>query len=116
MVWTNSVQRLAARCCFLVCIQLAPHSPGINTVSGAGPTGLILSQLLKQNGAAKVVIAANKGMKMDIARQLDAADEYIELDRKNPEAQWAKLKEDYKHGFDIVVRDFLQFWLAYSVS
>ncbi|KAF8755520.1 NADP -dependent D-mannitol dehydrogenase [Rhizoctonia solani] len=49
---------------------------------GAGPTGLILSQLLKQNGAAKVVIAANKGMKMDIARQLDAADEYIELDRK----------------------------------
>jgi D-arabinitol dehydrogenase (NADP+) len=42
-------------------------------------------------------------MKMDIARQLDAADEYIELDRKNPEAQWAKLKEDYKYGFDIVV-------------
>lgn len=70
---------------------------------GAGPTGLILAQLLKQNGAAKVVIAANKGMKMDIARQLDAADEYIDLDRENPEAQWAKIKEDYKHGFDIVV-------------
>jgi len=42
-------------------------------------------------------------MKMDIARQLDAADEYIELDRKDPEAQWAKIKEDYKYGFDIVV-------------
>ena len=60
--------------------------------------------MLKQNGAAKVVIAANKGMKMDIARQLDAADEYIDLDRANPEAQWAKIKEDYKYGFDIVVR------------
>lgn len=43
-------------------------------------------------------------MKMDIARQLDAADEYIDLDRSNPEAQWAKIKEDYKYGFDIVVR------------
>lgn len=48
-------------------------------------------------------------MKMDIARQLDAADEYIELDRKNPEAQWAKLKEDYKYGFDIVVRAWSKF-------
>jgi threonine dehydrogenase-like Zn-dependent dehydrogenase len=82
-----------------------PWSSGIYDFNlGAGPTGLILAQLLKQNGAAKVVIAANKGMKMDIARQLEAADEYIELDRKNPEAQWAKIKEDYKYGFDIVVR------------
>lgn len=28
---------------------------------GAGPTGLILAQLLKLNGASRVVIAANKG-------------------------------------------------------
>jgi threonine dehydrogenase-like Zn-dependent dehydrogenase len=45
---------------------------------GAGPTGLILAQLLKLNGASKVVLAANKGIKMDIARKIDAADEYIE--------------------------------------
>ncbi|KZO98605.1 NADP+-dependent D-mannitol dehydrogenase [Calocera viscosa TUFC12733] len=70
---------------------------------GAGPTGLILSQLLKQNGASKVVLAANKGMKMEIARQINAADEYIELDRKNPEAQWEQIKKDYPYGFDIVV-------------
>lgn len=70
---------------------------------GAGPTGLILAQLLKLNGASKVVIAANKGMKMDIAKKLNAADVYIELDRKNPEAQWAQLKKDYKYGFDVVV-------------
>jgi D-arabinitol dehydrogenase (NADP+) len=70
---------------------------------GAGPTGLILAQLLKQNGASRVVIAANKGIKMDIAKDLNAGDEYIELDRQNPEAQWKKLKEDNPYGFDVVV-------------
>ncbi|KAE9396458.1 GroES-like protein [Gymnopus androsaceus JB14] len=70
---------------------------------GAGPTGLILAQLLKLNGASRVVIAANKGIKMDIAKQLEAADEYIELDRQDPEAQWQKLKEDNPYGFDVVV-------------
>ncbi|KAF5351266.1 hypothetical protein D9756_008389 [Leucocoprinus leucothites] len=70
---------------------------------GAGPTGLILAQLLKQNGASRVVIAANKGIKMDIAKQLDAADEYIELDRQNPGPQWQKLKDDNPYGFDVVV-------------
>ncbi|KZV65466.1 NADP+-dependent D-mannitol dehydrogenase [Peniophora sp. CONT] len=70
---------------------------------GAGPTGLILAQLLKNNGAHRVVLAANKGIKMDLAKQLNAADEYVELDRQNPEAQWSKLKEDNPYGFDIVV-------------
>ncbi|KAI0938540.1 N-terminal acetyltransferase A complex catalytic subunit ard1 [Taiwanofungus camphoratus] len=72
-------------------------------VIGAGPTGLILAQLLKLNGASKVVIAANKGIKTDIARQLDAGDEYVELDRANPEPQWEKLKKENPYGFDIVV-------------
>ena len=72
-------------------------------ILGAGPTGLILAQLLKLNGASRVVIAANKGIKMDIAKQLEAGDEYIELDRQNPQAQWAKLKQDNPYGFDVVV-------------
>ncbi|KDR72585.1 hypothetical protein GALMADRAFT_270560 [Galerina marginata CBS 339.88] len=72
-------------------------------IFGAGPTGLILAQLLKLNGASKVVIAANKGIKTKIARDLEAGDEYIELDRENPAPQWAKMKEDYKHGFDVVI-------------
>ena len=70
---------------------------------GAGPTGLILAQLLKLNGAARIVIAANKGIKMDIAKQLDCADEYIELDRANPGPQWDQLKKDNPYGFDVVV-------------
>lgn len=72
-------------------------------VLGAGPTGLILAQLLKLNGASRVVIAANKGVKMDIAKQLNAADEYVEMDRENPDAQWKKLKEGNPYGFDVVV-------------
>ncbi|KAF8970231.1 chaperonin 10-like protein [Flammula alnicola] len=70
---------------------------------GAGPTGLILAQLLKLNGASRVVIAANKGIKTDIAKKINAGDEYIELDRENPEAQWQKLKDDNPYGFDVVV-------------
>lgn len=70
---------------------------------GAGPTGLILAQLLKLNGAHRVVIAANAGIKMDIAKQLHAADEYVELDRQNPGPQWEQLKQRNVHGFDIVV-------------
>ncbi|KII91229.1 hypothetical protein PLICRDRAFT_37962 [Plicaturopsis crispa FD-325 SS-3] len=72
-------------------------------VIGAGPTGLILSQLLKLNGASKVVIAANKGIKTEIAKKLDAGDIYVELDRTDPDAQWAKIKEDHPYGFDVVI-------------
>ena len=72
-------------------------------IMGAGPTGLILAQLLKLNGASRVVIAANKGIKTELAKQLDAGDEYIELDRQNPAAQWEKLKQDNPYGFDVVV-------------
>ncbi|OAX36839.1 GroES-like protein [Rhizopogon vinicolor AM-OR11-026] len=72
-------------------------------VIGAGPTGLILAQLLKLNGAAKVVIAANKGIKTQIAQDLGAGDIYVELDRENPAPQWKQLQRDYPHGFDVVV-------------
>lgn len=70
---------------------------------GAGPTGLIFAQLMKLNGASRVVIAANKGQKMDIAKKLNCGDEYIELDRKDPQAQWDQLKKDNPYGFDVVV-------------
>ncbi|CAA7268363.1 unnamed protein product [Cyclocybe aegerita] len=75
-------------------------------IFGAGPTGLILAQLLKLNGASKVVIAANKGPKTALARSLDAGDVYVELPRDDPEAAQAQLdalKEEYKRGFDVVI-------------
>lgn len=69
----------------------------------AGPTRLVLIQLLKLNGASRVVIAANKGVKMDTAKRINATDEYVELDRQHLEAQWKKLKDDNLYGFDVVV-------------
>jgi D-arabinitol dehydrogenase (NADP+) len=77
---------------------------GVNILLlGAGPTGLCFSQLLKINGGAHVVIASNTGPKMDLARKLKVADEYIEFDRSNPEPQWNEIKTKYPVGFNIVV-------------
>ncbi|KAL5521788.1 ARD1_2 [Sanghuangporus sanghuang] len=70
---------------------------------GAGPTGLILAQLLRLNGAARVVVVANKGPKTRIAKTINAADEIIELDREAPDKQWGKLKEENPYGFDVVI-------------
>lgn len=70
---------------------------------GAGPTGLIMAQLLKLNGASRVVVVARKGVKMDVAKKLEVADEYIELDRVNPADEWVKLKDRNPFGFDVVV-------------
>ena len=64
---------------------------------------MILAQLLKLNGASHVVLAANKGVKTEIARNLNAADVYFELDRENSAAQWAEIKQKYPKGFDVVV-------------
>ncbi|KAF5383166.1 hypothetical protein D9615_004991 [Tricholomella constricta] len=72
-------------------------------VLGAGPTGLILAQLLKLNGASRVVIAANKSIKTRVAQELDCGDEYIELDRVKPEPQWEQLKSSNPYGFDVVI-------------
>ncbi|TDL24657.1 NADP+-dependent D-mannitol dehydrogenase [Rickenella mellea] len=83
-------------------------TPGVEALLlGAGPTGLILAQLLKLNGAARVVIAAHTGVKMDIAKRLGVADEYVEIQRGGggdvAAAQWGKLREENKYGFDVVV-------------
>lgn len=70
---------------------------------GAGPTGLCLAQLLKMNSGSHVVLASNEGPKMQLARSLGAADEYVDLSRSDPTPQWEELKKSYTHGFDIVV-------------
>ena len=70
---------------------------------GAGATGLCFAQLLKINGGAHVVIASNAGAKMDLARSLNVADEYVDFDRADPSAQWVDLKKRHPYGFDVVV-------------
>ncbi|KAF8252303.1 GroES-like protein [Wilcoxina mikolae CBS 423.85] len=83
--------------------KIAPKLGSSVLMFGAGPTGLCLAQLLRHNGGSHVVIAAPEGLKMDLAKKLDAADEYIELSRSSPEAQFQAIKDANPYGFDIVV-------------
>lgn len=83
--------------------KISPKPGSTVLLMGAGPTGLVLAQLLKCNGGCEVTIAANAGTKMALAKSLNAGDTYIELDRQNPEAQWAQIKKDNPYGFDIVI-------------
>ncbi|KAI9813325.1 MAG: hypothetical protein M1832_006340 [Thelocarpon impressellum] len=83
--------------------KIAPKMGSSVLMFGAGPTGLVLAQMLRHNGGCHVVIAAPQGLKMELAKKLDAADVYVELSRTQPEEQFAKLKADNPYGFDIVV-------------
>jgi len=83
--------------------KIAPKMGSKVLMFGAGPTGLVLAQLLRLNGGCHVVVAAPEGLKMDLAKSLNAADEYISLSRSNPEVQFSKLKAENPYGFDIVV-------------
>lgn len=49
------------------------------------------------------MVASNKGPKMELAKKLGCGDEYVDLERENPEPQWAALKKKYPYGFDVVV-------------
>jgi D-arabinitol dehydrogenase (NADP+) len=69
---------------------------------GAGPTGQVLAQLLKLNGAARVTGAAPAGPKLDLIARL-AADEVVAIDRKDPEIHRRRLRELGPKGFDYVV-------------
>ncbi|KAG8987406.1 hypothetical protein FRB90_003365 [Tulasnella sp. 427] len=72
-------------------------------IFGSGPTGLMLAQLLKLNGAVRLVLAAPAGPKLELAKKLEAADEYIALDRASSAAQLEELKKQNPYGFDAVV-------------
>jgi D-arabinitol dehydrogenase (NADP+) len=83
--------------------KIAPKMGSHVLMFGAGPTGLVLSQMLRQNGGCHVVVAAPAGLKMELAKKLGAGDEYVELSRTDPEVQFQKLKSENPYGFDIVV-------------
>lgn len=69
---------------------------------GAGPTGLILAQLLKQNGAVQLVVAAPPGKKLDLALEL-GADEVIAIDKRDASKHAAAIRALKPDGFDVVI-------------
>jgi D-arabinitol dehydrogenase (NADP+) len=81
-------------------IDLEPGSDVL--VFGAGPTGLILGQLLAHSGAARVTVAAPTAFKLDVAKAL-GIDETVLLHRADPAAGDAQLRAIAPDGFDVVV-------------
>jgi len=78
-------------------------NPGSDVlVFGAGPTGLVLAQLLRFVGAARVTVAAPTAFKLDLAK-LHGADETVLVDRADPSASTARLRELAPDGFDVVI-------------
>ena len=82
-------------------LQLRPGSTAL--VFGAGPTGLLLAQLLKTGGAASVTVAAPTQFKLDTAEAL-GIDRTVLIDRDDMQANLATLLEaSGANGYDYVV-------------
>jgi D-arabinitol dehydrogenase (NADP+) len=101
--WVDATLFEAASCAVHGLEWLQPKVGSKVLLIGSGATGLCLGQLLRNNGGQHVVLASNKGPKMDLAKKLDCADEFIELDRADPQPQWDTLKKAHPYGFDVVV-------------
>jgi D-arabinitol dehydrogenase (NADP+) len=72
-------------------------------VFGAGPTGLLLAQLIKSGGAASVTVAAPTQFKLDTAKSL-GIDHTVQIDREDAEGNREKLLEaNGGDGYDYVV-------------
>lgn len=79
-----------------------PHAGDEVLQFGAGPTGLILTQLLHHNGASTLVVADLSPEKLGLAvRWADA--EPLTVRRDDPQAHLQLLHERYPRGFDIVI-------------
>lgn len=70
---------------------------------GCGPTGILLAQLIRLNGAAHLTIASKGGAKLDLAKKMGIADDYVTISDTQPDADMRALASANPHGFDIVV-------------
>jgi D-arabinitol dehydrogenase (NADP+) len=79
--------------------------PGASAlVFGAGPTGLLLAQLIATGGASSVTVAAPSRFKLDTAAGL-GIDRTILISRDDPEGNIAKVRQASPSGdgYDVVV-------------
>ncbi len=88
--------------CAIHGMEIINVRPGDDVLQfGAGPTGIILAQLLKHGGAGSLVICDPNEFKLEKLK--DVADDKIVIDRKNYESHKKTLQTKYPRGFDIVV-------------
>jgi 2-desacetyl-2-hydroxyethyl bacteriochlorophyllide A dehydrogenase len=81
-------------------LQLRPGSDVL--LFGAGPTGLILTSLLARSGAGRLVVAAPTAAKLALAAAR-GADTTVLLERSDPMAAVAELRDLAPSGFDVVI-------------
>jgi D-arabinitol dehydrogenase (NADP+) len=83
-------------------LQIRPGASAL--VFGAGPTGLLLAQLIAHGGASSVTVAAPSAFKLETAGAL-GVDRTVQIDRRDADANVRRLREQSPRGdgFDIVV-------------
>jgi D-arabinitol dehydrogenase (NADP+) len=81
---------------------LSPRPGSSALVFGAGPTGLLLAQLIARGGAASVTVAGSSAFKLKRAEDLGLDATFL-MDRADLAGDAAKLKAASGGGFDIVV-------------
>jgi len=69
---------------------------------GAGPTGLLMAQLLRMAGAARVTVAAPTRSKLDLALR-HGADHVVQTSRADATAGLDELRTLAPDGFDAVI-------------
>ena len=83
--------------------NLRPRPASTALVIGAGPTGLLLAQHIRNSGAVHVTTAATKQFKLDVARKL-GIDNTVRIERGDPEGALAALRAaGPEGGYDYVV-------------
>lgn len=89
--------------CVVHGLDVLELSPGADVlVLGAGPTGLILTQLLARSGAGHLTVGAPTAAKLALARAT-GADDVVQLDRSDTTASAGQLRGLAPDGFDVVV-------------
>lgn len=84
----------------LTTLDLRPGSSAL--VFGAGPTGLLLAQLIARGGASFVTVAAPSAFKLERAKLLGIDATFL-MDRTELAGDAARLKATAGSGFDVVV-------------
>jgi D-arabinitol dehydrogenase (NADP+) len=89
--------------CIVHGMDVLDLTPGADVaLIGAGPSGLLLAQLLLHGGASRVVVAAPSEFKLELARSF-GIDETVLVDRSNPAETAHKLRSLAPDGYDVAV-------------
>lgn len=90
--------------CVIRGLDVLAAAPGAEVlVLGAGPTGLMMAQLVKKfAGARRVVVAAPSAHKLELARR-HGADLTVQMDRADPGVAGAALRADAPEGYEVVI-------------